>query len=207
MIICDVDFDLPNGPVGVLCSGGADSSLVLYLLLKYNQHPVYVFTLANKNKFYTNNIVSSRVVNWCIKNTPNTNVQHLVNFADEQTSSALYKLPFEYLKNKTIETLYIGDTCWPPVEVNEKFSQNGVDPVQSKNDRSPEKHRSTHWKNFYLPFTNYNKKKIAEIYSKEKIMPLFELTRSCESLDDIGTEHCGTCWWCQERLWAFKNIS
>ena len=202
MLICNVEFDLPSGPVGVLCSGGADSSLVLYLLMKYSTQPIHIFTLCNKNKHYTNNTVIANVIDWCLKNTENNNIKHHVNFAEQQTSSALYHLPFQYLKNKTIENLYIGDTCWPPDEINEQFAINDV--IQNKNDRSPHVERPTYWKNFYIPFTNYNKKKIAEIYQDQNIMQLFDLTRSCETLDNIGLNHCGECWWCKERSWAFS---
>ena len=50
---------------------------------------------------------------------------------------------------------------------------------------------------------NYDKKKIAEIYTALGIRELNIFTRSCESLEDIGVEHCGNCWWCKEREWAF----
>ncbi len=203
MKLLDVDFDLPKGPVGVLCSGGADSSLVLYLLMKYSTQPIHIFTLCNKNKHYTNNIVIAQVINWCLQNTTNHNISHYVNYADEQTNTELYKIPFRLLKSKTIETLYIGDTCWPPDEINKQFAKNDI--IQCKNDRSPHVTRPTYWKNFYIPFTNYNKKKIAEIYQDQKIMNLFDLTRSCETLENIGLEHCGDCWWCNERNWAFSG--
>ena len=93
MKLLDVDFDLPKGPVGVLCSGGADSSLVLYLLMKYSTQPIHIFTLCNKNKHYTNNIVIAQVINWCLQNTTNHNISHYVNYADEQTNTELYKIP------------------------------------------------------------------------------------------------------------------
>ena len=42
---------------------------------------------------------------------------------------------------------------------------------------------------------------------------LFPLTRSCESeekgqqmLDGGPEEHCGKCWWCLERQWAFGRL-
>jgi 7-cyano-7-deazaguanine synthase in queuosine biosynthesis len=34
---------------------------------------------------------------------------------------------------------------------------------------------------------------------------LFPITRSCENDDHIES-HCGKCWWCQERIWAFGRL-
>jgi 7-cyano-7-deazaguanine synthase in queuosine biosynthesis len=202
MNFCGVEFDLPSSPAGILASGGADSSLVLYLLMKYSDQPLHIFTLSNKQKNFTNSILISSIVNYCIKKTGTNNIQLHTTFAEVHTAKNLYHTPFTYLKNNLINKLYIGDTCWPPDEINASFV-NEYDTFQNKQDRSPHVIRPTTWKQFYLPFTNHNKKKIAEIYQEENIMDLFTLTRSCESLDNIGNEHCGKCWWCQERAWAF----
>jgi len=40
---------------------------------------------------------------------------------------------------------------------------------------------------------------------------LFPVTRSCEWNEhvvgeDPGMEHCGNCWWCHERKWAFGRL-
>jgi 7-cyano-7-deazaguanine synthase in queuosine biosynthesis len=127
-------------------------------------------------------------------------------FADVQTNRELGKLPAEFLCNKKISKLYIGDTCYPPDEINRQFAENGHDVFQNMVDRNPNITRNTGLGPFYYPFTNHNKKKIAEIYTQENILDLFSLTRSCESEENIGTQHCGKCWWCQERMWAFGKL-
>ena len=203
MIIANVEFELPKGPVGVLCSGGADSSLVLYLLMKYSTEPIHVFTLSNAKKHYTNSVIINYIIKWCLENTNNHNITLHTWFAAEQTNRELGKLPAEFLSNKKIYKLYIGDTCYPPDDINLQFASNGYDVFQNMKDRDPNITRSTGIGPFYYPFTNYNKKKIAEIYRHENIMELFTLTRSCESGDNIGSQHCQKCWWCQERAWAF----
>lgn len=203
MIICDIKFDLPTSPAGVLASGGADSSLLLYLLMKYSKQPLHIFTLSTKQKNFTNSFLINDIVNYCIQKTNRNNVQLHINYADKHTVKTLYNCPFNFLKNQIIDSLYIGDTCWPPDDINAGFAANGYDIFQNKNDRSPHTQRPTKWKKFNLPFTNYDKKKIAEIYHHEGVMDLLPLTRSCESLDNIGNQHCGKCWWCQERIWAF----
>ena len=55
------------------------------------------------------------------------------------------------------------------------------------------------------PFLGMDKKDIARLYEEEGILDdLFPLTRSCEN-DDTLDYHCGFCWWCDERKWAFNG--
>ena len=63
-------------------------------------------------------------------------------------------------------------------------------------------------KAFYEPFKNIDKKFIAHIYKEYGLIDtLYPLTRSCESTDPDNCDdykgHCGNCWWCLERKWAF----
>ena len=60
--VADVEFNLPTGPVGVLASGGADSSIVLYLLMKYSDQPIHILTLSNAKKNYTNSFIVPKLV-------------------------------------------------------------------------------------------------------------------------------------------------
>jgi len=203
MLICDVEFDLPSGPVGVLCSGGADSSLTLYLLMKHSNQPLHVLTMANRKKHFTNAIVVSKVIDWCMKKTNNNNIVHTVKYVDEQTDEQLQQLTIQHLK--VFRTIYIGDTCYPPEDIHDEFVQNTGDSFNKLEDRKPNKNRATKAGPIYVPFTNYNKRKIAEIYEHLDIMELADITRSCETFEDIGTKHCGNCWWCKEREWAFDK--
>jgi 7-cyano-7-deazaguanine synthase in queuosine biosynthesis len=202
MKLLDVDFDLPDSPVGVLCSGGADSSLILYLLMKYSNQPIHILTMANRRKHFTNAIVASKVIDWCTKKTLNNNIVHTVKYVDKQTDDQLQQLTVQYLK--VFRTIYIGDTCYPPDEINNKFSEQTDDYFTLLEDRKPNKDRPTKAGPIYVPFTNYDKRKIAQLYRHLDIMELANITRSCETFEDIGTKHCGNCWWCKEREWAFS---
>jgi 7-cyano-7-deazaguanine synthase in queuosine biosynthesis len=202
MILCDVEFELPKGPVGVLCSGGADSSIVLYLLAKYGNQPIHVFTLANTEKQLANLPVIANVLQWIIKHTSKTDIFHHTYFHTTQTQTELAKYPLLFLQEKKINSLYIGDTCYPPDDVNKSFTESDF---QQSTDRSYGVKRQTKHGSFYYPFTNYTKQKIAEVYQTEKVLDLFDLTRSCESPESPST-HCGVCWWCNERKWAFGRL-
>lgn len=203
MIVCDVEFKIPEGPVGVLCSGGADSSLILYLLMKHSKYPVHILTMINRKKHFINKIVIDGVIQWCIHKTNNINIVHHIKFVEEQTNKDLEKFSIENLKN--FNTLYIGDTCYPADEINLKFANETGDTFQNMLDRQPNKNRPTQVGPIYVPFTNFNKRKIVEIYKHLSIMDLFQITRSCESIEPIGTAHCGMCWWCKEREWSLDK--
>ena len=63
---------------------------------------------------------------------------------------------------------------------------------------------------WWHPWTNWHKRDLAELYNNLQLMTtLFPITRSCEGMHqeqiDLG-EHCGECWWCQERLWGFGRL-
>jgi hypothetical protein len=51
-----------------------------------------------------------------------------------------------------------------------------------------------------------------DIYEKYNLMDtLYPVTRSCEWVSytnwpDPGNNHCGKCWWCQERVWGFGKL-
>jgi tRNA(Ile)-lysidine synthase TilS/MesJ len=46
----NLNFDIHNGPIGVALSGGADSAIMLYILMKFAPGPINVYTCANHYK-------------------------------------------------------------------------------------------------------------------------------------------------------------
>ena len=74
-------------------------------------------------------------------------------------------------------------------------------------ERDPAEIRPTLVDNYYMPWTNIDKKKIYQIYKDYNLLEsLFPLTRSCETLEEVKEPHCGNCWWCHERQWAFGKL-
>lgn len=61
------------------------------------------------------------------------------------------------------------------------------------------------WDNWiYTPFINLDKRDVAGLYKTYDLLDtLFPLTRSCVSYTTDFTKTCGECWWCKEREWAF----
>ena len=58
----DLEINLYEGNLGVKASGGADSSLLLYLLAKYTDSPITAYVLSSKQYNYVEETVVRTVV-------------------------------------------------------------------------------------------------------------------------------------------------
>jgi 7-cyano-7-deazaguanine synthase in queuosine biosynthesis len=200
--ICEVQIPMMSGPLGINCSGGADSSLLLYILMSNTKDLIHIFTMANNEKGRANAIVSSRVIEKIIQLTGNSNIEHHVRYVNEQTPINVAEIPIRFVQNKFITCWYSGLTANPSLKITESFGENSYhhlrDPLIERSIISESLKKIT-------PFTNINKKRIADLYKELGLIEsLFPLTRSCEvkyRLDYL--DHCGECWWCKEREWAF----
>jgi 7-cyano-7-deazaguanine synthase in queuosine biosynthesis len=197
--IAGVAINIHNGPVGISCSGGADSSLLLYVLLKHSTSPIHVFTCASEFKNYSSVTTTTSVIKKCIELTNNKNIFHHIHYVTEQnTENLFYQNQFD-----NITVLYTGITANPPFEVQEQFTE----PSLENQERSPVVTRTEYTQGpVYMPFTNVNKQTIAKMYTELGLTDsLYPVTRSCESTT-LTQGHCGQCWWCQERNWGFGKL-
>jgi hypothetical protein len=114
------------------------------------------------------------------------------------------------------QALFSGITTNPPREVQETFQWGILEDVESKRGSHlikdtvryfVESENSVEYEFLeYKPFFNITKKNIAELYQEHGLLDsLFPLTRSCEDRNFLQG-HCGKCWWCEERLWAFERL-
>jgi 7-cyano-7-deazaguanine synthase in queuosine biosynthesis len=209
-----VNLDIYTGPVGVSVSGGADSAILLYHLMKNKtDDKIYIFSTGNHEKSRLNIPVATTVVEKCIHLTGNTNVEHHITYTDEQNSTSLFnKLDF-YFDNNLVNIVYTGVTENPPKVVSDKFMHE-VTELDREADAGIKP--TIHHNKFYTPWININKLKIAEMYNKDNLLKeLYPYTRSCEynqhnsffaNIEDPGLGHCGYCWWCEERKWAFGKL-
>ncbi len=201
-----VQIDIVDGPIGVSCSGGADSALLLFLLMKHTQQDIHVFTCSSSEKGRKNALVVPLIIEKCIQLTNHLNVISHSWHVPQQNNDVLFDPQKKYLKMGLIKAVCTGFTANPSVEISNSFSG----PATEQEARNPLVFRET-WderREFHKPFTNVDKQIIAVLYkSFELIETLFPLTRSCESLDLKNlNNHCGECWWCNERAWAFGNV-
>ena len=211
MIISDIEIQLVPGPIGVFCSGGADSAILLYILMKYSQDHITVFTLGNREKNYLNITTAENVIKKCSELTGHYNVSHVTRKAEKQTKQEIFNSQFiDYVDTQLVNVIYTGFTANPPVEVTDQFLDKTELTIRDPAVTRDLWHREN---TFYTPFANIDKSKIAQIFQDLSVIDtLYPVTRSCEWHPDIntpdpGSDHCGKCWWCEERLWAFDKLS
>lgn len=204
--IADVNIDIHPEPIGISCSGGADSSLLLYILMKHSTDPIHVFTCSLDSKNRSTLKSASNVVSKIIDLTENYNVYHHYHFVKEgKRIEELFKQQIQFVENKTIKWLYTAITKNPPFDVQRSFKE----PSRENHERHPLIERPLYIQNqpIYMPFTNIDKQTIAKMYTELGITDsLFPVTRSCESVT-LTEGHCGECWWCEERLWGFGRLT
>lgn len=204
--VCDVEIPIVDGPVGISCSGGADSSLLLFLLMSNVTAPLHIFTLANNVNFRSSAVVSATVIEKCIQLTGNINITHHTSYTTEQTIDQLFTYPDKFHAENKVNWLYTGITASPPKHVSDTFA--GPENNTEQQFRDPSIQQNIFNFHHIRPFYNIDKRKIREMYDQLGLLEtLFPFTRSCEHVS--GTEyydHCGKCWWCKEREWGFGRL-
>lgn len=217
--INELSIDIHDGPIGISLSGGADSSLLFYILMKYAQGPIYVFSCGNGNTNYHEPSSAIRVINYCIKQFNRTDVYFYSHWVQAKTISNMFAK--EVIKSCSLTILYSGFTRPPPegaivdFDTAGSIAVGGVDhkqtlPTYWTNDTNDVTRKifgvdAGGEKTKYTPFINFNKQILAQAYSYLGIQELYSITRSCESLT-LTTGHCGKCWWCKERIWGFGYL-
>lgn len=202
-IVLDYFYDLPKhvNKVGLNLSGGADSALILYSLAKISKlpdiYPIHGYDLNRKiAKSYE---AVDKVVDYVRSHCPNVNIHdpHIVAFrktADNEGTRQYLWDGVEYIRRRFgVDVFIIGATQGMPHSARplNKGSIPQEDFVKYR-EQYP----------LSLPFVDVDKKYVASQYKELGIEPLSLLTVSCCG-DDIVP--CKTCWWCQERYWAFGN--
>lgn len=209
---------------GIKLSGGADSALVAYMLVKLIQDErldgveLHAITGLQDKKPY-NEIYAKRII---------AKIEELTGFkfsnhhitgartADSESYIEDQESLIRYLfDNKIIEASFSGITANPtPEECPELW--NEVMAAGAPSDSESIRNRTGERKPLFgarggRPLINTNKRGTAEIYRQLDIIDnLFPLTRSCESTDETlhknFTHHCGECWFCKEREWGFGRL-
>lgn len=194
--------------IGLGLSGGADSALALYCLAamidnKQQQHRMEIFPIHGYDlrrtvaKSYQ---VVENIIEYVQDKFPSVKIHkpHIVAFTKTDTDVVTVnylKDAQEYLKRRyNIQVVVSGLTKGMP---------NSVRPNSGTHDPTDED-MAVLQKRYPLrfPFGGVRKDFIAAQYKNLDILPLSLRTVSC--IDD-NTTPCKTCWWCQERYWAFGN--
>jgi len=224
-----------KGPVGVGISGGADSAVLLYILMANLTHTIHIYNMWSTHRRNVFGKYVDSVIETCSKLTGNTNyVVHKLQSEPDESIEFYFNMLTERMNNKEIDMVYLGITSFPPKDVYLKFPSQ--QPDWHNDFRSSEIEHSLFGLDIpldnavdfgetcpltidgkptnsltldtraYIPLFNHNKKDIKTLYQYYNLeKTLLPVTRSCEN-DNHPDGHCGTCWWCQERLWAFGEL-
>jgi hypothetical protein len=183
--------------------------------------PITIISCGNSLTHNQEPVNALKITNEIMKLTGKKNVYFITHWAENKqlTTTFQKELVVDTLK---LDVMYFGFTRPPPKdEIVEFDTQN----VAAAGGIDSELVRKTYWskdeelidifgpkaKGFKLPlavaspFININKKEIAKLYKVLDIEYLYSMTRSCESLTVLDA-HCGECWWCKERVWAFGKL-
>lgn len=196
--------------IGISVSGGADSAVLLYILMSSldENQKLSLYTYGQKSTHYFNLTYSRIVAKRCEELTGFSNYNHIVDYTTtKQTVDKLFQHPQNDLKDEIIGFFYTGFTSNPPEDIANSFLGKDRNTLQSIRDPNITRKIMVN-DNICMPFANINKKGIADLYKQLGLIEtLLPYTRSCESTDPIhlGT-HCNNCWWCKERQWSFGKL-
>jgi tRNA(Ile)-lysidine synthase TilS/MesJ len=172
--------------IGILASGGVDSSVLLFVcLLLIQQHRL-------STKFRVFNVPSHdgsvqhamRIVKWMNRRFGSKLNITLVGNPDLHHSKQVLSGLLE-AKNEC-DHLLLGDTTNPP------HIWNGPERVRSPSDR------------YIQPFFDFTKKDTVKLAYDMGFHEVAELTHSCSETSLVDTKRCNHCWMCRERAWAFE---
>ena len=216
-----VNFNLYPGPIGLLCSGGADSSLMMYFALRFykGMGTLHIFDLANNPLGLKNTVAVTKALNKNVELTGNHDVQlHIIHMDGDKPDGPEILGDMIKQVGVDINVVMTGVTKNPPKEVLDTFTDEyecSKDPNRDEPNLAEQLYDATDegypW--VYTPWSLIDKQGLGDLYKKYDLMDsLFPLTYSCEYYPrdkvyaDPGDKHCGKCWWCQEREWAFGRL-
>jgi hypothetical protein len=186
-------INLPyNKHIGVMFSGGADSSMLLFLLHHNNiteekNCRIVPYTVSRRTG--TAMHVAS-VVNY-LKNYFKTDIPAPVFVGDPNVVHNLF-VPYaisDALNIHKVDMLFVGCTKNPNEVLDTKF----IAPDRPKS-RNPK---------IQQPFLEFDKRHVVELCFEYNQQELMALTHSC-SIKISG--RCNYCFFCKERAWAFSKL-
>lgn len=204
--LLNLNIKIPDSKIGLSISGGADSAILCYILMKYSTNHLHFFTTASLNKSNITVKHSSAVIERCIKLTNRSNVSHHIEYVQSMERENFFKSLVDKVNAGIVDVIYTGTTNIPNSIELQNFSKKLSPDIINRRNPAIVKSPYSHDNKIYHPFINIDKKTIKELYAHFNLLEdLFLLTRSCESMS-IFDRHCNECWWCEERQWAFEAL-
>ena len=205
--------------IGVWDSGVADSTILFYMLCKEVQEKnlnIRIQPYTTRRPRPTNPIHAAFVIDKIEEILEYEMLPHIAYYPplddpDYVNGKFFSDMAIKVLKDDDVQLIFSGCTMNPPQDIQRTFRDgvNGEEHYRGQNvEREHEHYYPQEDYEFWQidPFMDLDKSDIAQLYIDNDVLEeLFPLTRSCES-DDSLQEHCGECWWCEERMWAFGRL-
>jgi hypothetical protein len=214
--------------IGISLSGGADSALLSYLILKETAADIYFTTQIRMWKTRPwQRYVALEVVEW-FKDRFDNRIEHIEGFIPpELEEPSCVPILDEYGKlksgnriilrahNEFICHTYKLEAWYAGVNLNPSEQFDGaLEDRNSPNLPTIIEHMKV---TVIHPFINIRKDWIIKQYYKNDILDLLNLTRSCEGeFDNLSYTNyipyqkvpiCENCFWCKEREWAIEQAN
>ena len=183
-------IEIPEGTkhINILMSGGVDSTILLYLLLKDGYENIVCHTMDKEGN--VSKLVLSPIIDYLNKKF-NRNIQlHIIKkklWIREAVKGILNFYPGVVITgcNKV---------------VTDKFTPTNYIPEDTPPVRGPPLNE------FHLrPLIDLDKIEIVRFYLEENILDLLKLTKSC-GYRPVYEPRCNGCYFCMERSWAANYL-
>jgi hypothetical protein len=173
---------------GILLSGGIDSAILLYLLIKDTPKiALKIFTIPKKDgaALYADPVINHFNSKFGLE-LPNTilvgdpNAHHRM-----QSTTAVVDI----FNKHPVDYLFIGINKNPP----------GLD----RSPYAPRRNKKSDNPKIIFPFVDMHKDQMLQIMFDEGQDDLVNITHTCT---EQSYGRCNKCWQCQERAWAFTQL-
>jgi len=174
---------------GILLSGGLDSAVLLYLLIKDNKNlKIQPFTIPKKDGAY---LYADPILDFYNKKF-NLDIPRTIKVGDPNAHHSQQNISAvtEIFTNYQIDKIFIAINAIP-----EELKNYPGAPQRAK--------KSSDYR-IVFPFVNLIKNEILSIIFEHNLKELIPLTHSCTE-QTVG--RCNICWQCTERKWAFNQIN
>jgi hypothetical protein len=191
------NIDLPETPsrIGVMFSGGADSTILLFLICRENKlmgniHTIVPMTVPKVDgaEFYSKRVLDYFAANLGYALPSPILVGNMKSTHDKLVSSGIA----ETMAFGFVDVLYVGENQNPPDE----FPMKGMYPNRLKSNPYNEK-------KVVFPFLPLYKTHTISLYFQFGLSKLLAITHSCTA-GPFG--RCMECFACDERKWAFDQL-
>lgn len=183
----NVIIPLHDGVTGIAYSGGADSVILLYLLLADGLTPDKIFATFRRG---LKNASIDNTLMW---------LEHRFS-VDLRSRVHEFVLENNLLRKDIYTTMEQSDWLYTGVTQNpQNWDYTGRSPAR------PLTAMDNKYRGYATPFATFDKRATVFLYEALGIMELFELTHSCPYPDTQPP--CGTCFHCSERKWALDAVA